>query len=282
MQILSSTNLLEKLHHQLKLRSAKLIDAGVEPHLAVVLVGEDEQSVTYVDIKSRRAKEDGIILSLYHLTAETPFEEIKEVLTFLAQDNNVHGIVLQLPLPGHITEAQVNELLASIPVAKDVDGLLGAWEQDMPTEGTIANLRTRTEAFPPIILSVLSLLEEYDLPVEGKSIVVVGRGRLVGMPLEGFFTKLGISIQTVDESTDNIIAIAKQADILITGTGQPNLVTYQWVKEGAVVLDCSGDVHHDSVEQVAAAISPPKGGIGPLTVVWLLHNVLQAAEHKHE
>jgi methylenetetrahydrofolate dehydrogenase (NADP+) / methenyltetrahydrofolate cyclohydrolase len=279
MEFLSSDPFIGDLHFQLRQRAAALIGRGVEPHLAVVLVGNNPQSLTYTDIKSKRAKEDGIIFSLYHLEEDQEWEEIAQVLRFLAADDEVHGIVLQLPLPERFSTEQVDGLVALIPEEKDVDGLAGGWKQLAYTSSNVADLATyQRAALPPMVLAVLSLLNHYKLDVEGKKIIIVGRGRLVGAPLEAFFHKLGLDVTSVDEHTDNVLSITKEADILITGTGQPDLVTYQWVKPGAVVVDCAQDVHADSVSQVAAALTPAKGGVGPLTVLWLLNNVLNTAE----
>lgn len=279
MRELSSTPFIAELHLELKARAAALIDSGTDPHVAVVLVGENPDSVKYVAVKEKRSKEDGIILSLYHLLEAAPYEEIANTLQFLAADSDVHGIILQLPLPESITREQLDHLIEIIPIEKDVDGLRGDWESLTYQSPAISSLAgPQRGALPPMVLAVMSLLDHYDIDAMGKQVVLVGKGRLVGKPLEHFFHKLGVQVESVDEHTENIITITKQADILITGTGEPNLVTYQWVKEGAVVIDCSGDVHVDSVGQVAEALSPAQGGVGPLTVVWLLNNVLNAAQ----
>lgn len=282
MQSLKSQPITDRLHHSIKERAAALIDRGIDPQVAVVMVGTDPESATYVSIKEKRAKEDGIILSLYHLAADAPFVEIEQTLQFLATDPDMHGIVLQLPLPKRFTASEVDRLIALIPPSKDVDGLAGGWKRRSYASAHTATLQEyQADPLPPMVLAVLSLLDHYQVPLEGKRIVLVGNGRLVGAPLHAFFQLLGLSDQVVDEHTENILAITKEADILITGTGERGLVTYQWVKEGATVIDCSGDIHTGSVEQVAGALSPAQGGIGPLTVAWLLHNVINAAEVHH-
>lgn len=283
MRDMKSAPILPALHHRLQERAAAMIDRGLEPHVAVVLVGNDEASLEYVSRKDKRAKEDGIIFSLYHLEEElVSFDDVAKTIDFLGADKDIHGIVLQLPLPDNFTDAQVTELIGHIPAEKDVDGLKGDWTKLTYTTDDSAKLAAPQQwALPPMIMAVLSLLDYYNVSRNDKKIVLVGRGRLVGTPLEVFFQKLGFDVTSVDEETDDILDITKQADILITGTGQPDLITYQWVKEGAVVVDCSGDVHTGSVEQVAEALSPAQGGIGPLTVAWLLHNVLNAAEATH-
>lgn len=278
MQELSSKSVVASLHTDIRSRTAALIDNGIDPHLAVILIGEDPQSLTYVEMKEARAKEDGIILSLYHLDETVDYEEVVRTVGFLGEDPEVHGIIIQLPLPSRFSKGQLESLIACIPASKDVDGLRGAWEALQYTATSIKALSAPQAApLPPMVLAVMSLLDHYKVGVQGKRIVIVGKGRLVGAPLTRFFHKLGLNVEAVDDETDNIIATTKEADILITGTGEPDLVTYQWVKEGATVIDCSGDVHADSVGQIAGGLSPAKGGIGPLTTAWLLHNVVNAA-----
>ena len=128
-----------------------------------------------------------------------------------------------------------------------------------------------------MVAAVCLLLSHYKISLNDKRIVIVGKGILVGQPLVTFFQKLGYTVESVDEETEHILTITKQADILIAGTGSPDLITFQWVKAGAVVLDCAHDVHRDSVDQIAGAVAPATGGLGPLTVAWLLHNTIRAA-----
>ncbi|HSI21232.1 MAG TPA: bifunctional 5,10-methylenetetrahydrofolate dehydrogenase/5,10-methenyltetrahydrofolate cyclohydrolase [Verrucomicrobiae bacterium] len=276
---LSSKPFIDQIHARHRERAATLIDGGIEPHLAVVLVGENPESVKYVATKEKRAKEDGIIFSLYHLEESATVEEIEQSIRFLAMDPEVHGIVLQLPLPPSISSVNAQRLIQLIPAEKDVDGLRGDWQSLTYTSARIADVqKLQSLPLPPMVLAVVSLLDHYHIDPMGKRVVMVGNGKLVGQPLTAFFQALGIDAVAVDEHTEKILDITKSADILITGTGEPDLVTYLWVKEGATVIDCSGDVHTDSVSQIAGALSPATGGIGPLTVAWLLHNVLNAAE----
>jgi methylenetetrahydrofolate dehydrogenase (NADP+)/methenyltetrahydrofolate cyclohydrolase len=267
MQSLSSTPFIADLHLTLRNRVAALVDPGVDPQVGVILVGENPESVKFVSVKENRAREDGIILSLYHLEEETTtFEDLVQTIGFLATDDETHGIVLQLPLPEKFTPTQLDALIQLIPSHKDVDAL-------RIDEGKNQS---------PMVLAITSLLDHYQIETVGKRVCVVGKGRLVGAPVAHYFTNLGLQVDAVDEETEKVLAITKEADILITGTGVPDLITHFWVKEGAVVIDCASDVHTDSVGQIASALSPAKGGIGPLTVYWLLNNVASAAEASHE
>lgn len=280
MLTLSSKPLVEKIQLTTKQEVARLIDEGIDPQLGVVLVGNNPQSLRYIAIKSKMAKECGIIVSLYHLEEGSSLSTVQETLFFLSEDKDIQGIILQLPLPKTFSSSEVDVLINDIAPLKDVDGLRGDWQSLTYKGVNLAALSARQRvALPPMVLSVLSLLDHYNLSLEGKKVVTVGKGRLVGQPLFAFLKKLNIDVEWVDEETPHILDITQQADILITGTGQPNLITYQWVKEGAVVVDCSGDVHVDSVSQVVSALSPATGGVGPLTTAWLLHNTIQAVEN---
>ena len=274
MQTLLSTSIVSRINAETKL----LAGSGPEPHLAVVLIGEDPQSLRYVELKTKRAKELGILLSTYHLPSVTPFAEIELSVSFLAKDPEVQGIIIQLPLPETITAEQTACLLELIPVTKDVDGLRDDWIVNDASPKTVVDLMAYTgNPLPPMVCGVISLFDEYGIDTENKKIVIVGDGRLVGKPLARYFMQIGLDVTVVSIETDHILEITRQADILISGTGQSDLITYQWVKEGVVIINCASDVHEDSVFQVASAATPAVGGIGPLTVAWLLHNVARRA-----
>jgi len=282
MQVLQSRQLVEKIQTEIKRDAVDLIDRGIDPQLAIVMVGNNPASARYVGIKSERGKELGIICSLYHMEEGTTYEEIEATLKYLALDEEIHGIILQLPLPANFTREQTNRLIAAIPAEKDVDGLRGSWKTDALAKEPYSletMLSDHVHSLPPMVMSVLSLLDFYGITFANKQVVLVGKGRLVGEPLETYLKKSGAKVVSVDEETRNILKTTQTADILISGTGQDDLITYQWVKEGAVVVDCARDVHRDSVDQVASAVGPATGGVGPLTVAWLLHNLIQACSH---
>ena len=279
MQTLLSKPIVDTLFAKIKAEVHQMIMNGYDPQLGVVLVGEDPDSVKYVEIKSRKAKEVGIILSLYHLEEDASPEIVQESVDFLNNDEDMSGIIVQLPLPNQFNSTQTDKLIQSIDTRKDVDGLNGAWQKETGLPVTLEGLMAYTGlALPPMVSAVVSLLDYYSIDPKGKKIVLVGGGRLVGGPLKHYFSSLKYDVQVVDENTEKILDITQQADILISGTGQKDLITYQWVKPGAVVIDCAADVHMDSVSQVAGAVAPPIGGIGPLTVGWLLHNTMQVSK----
>ena len=280
MVILNSKNLVSRIHAKTAAEVAMLAVRGIEPQLAVVLVGDDPASQTYVGIKERRAKDVGITYSNYYLPHGTSGEKLRETLVFLDSDSEVNGLILQLPLGKPL---DTGSALACISSRKDVDGLNNGWAADVtphsPDEAE--GFASQPVLYPPMVQGVVSLLAEYGLEYRNKKIVVVGNGRLVGQPLATYLAGQGCDITVATEETPQITAITQQADVLICGTGQPNLITYQWVKPEAVVIDCARDVHMDSVSQVASAIAPSVGGIGPLTVAWLLNNTVRATLEAH-
>lgn len=252
-------------------RVSLLSAADAQPHLAVVLVGENIETLRFVDAKETKALALGVLFSRYE--AET-HEEAAQILDHLATDEGVHGIVLQLPVPAL---ADPSPLIARIPFAKDVDGLRDRWTEK--TVGTtLAALLSSPEPVSPMVLAVRALLDQVALP-EHPVLACIGGGRLVGQPVAAYARLAGWQVSTITEETEHPFRTTKEADILVTGTGQANLVTADWIKEGAVVLDASRDVQHETVDEVAGAVSPAKGGIGPLTVHFLLENVVTAAEH---
>jgi methylenetetrahydrofolate dehydrogenase (NADP+) / methenyltetrahydrofolate cyclohydrolase len=278
MQELLSRPVTERLGVAIREKVARCLNQDVEPHLAIVLVGEDQNSVRYIQRKEKRGKDLGITVSLYHIEETEPITAITETLDYLSQDPAVHGIILQLPLPEKISVAQRDELLAKIPASKDVDGLTQAWQDDVVVTSPLAAVWDTQSYIPPMIAAITLLLEEYGYSFTGTKTALVGQGKLVGAPLSIFLTKLGAAHVPLTEESEGILAATQDADIVIAGTGVENLITYQWVKSGAVVIDTGSEVHRDSVDQIAAAVSPSVGGVGPITVDWLLWNTVTAAE----
>lgn len=273
-----SANLFEEIRHQAGLLRD---ETNQHAHLAVILVGNHPDSLRYIETKTKRGKEAGIEVSLYHLEEGVSQEEITHTLDFLSSDQEVHGIIVQLPLPGKRSHEELAEIFTHIAAAKDVDGLRGEWQQQNYTGLSEEEMDAAGPLFlPPMVAAICLMLSHYQIDPKGKKTVIVGNGVLVGRPLNSYFSKLGYDVQVVTRSTDHILDIAKQADILVGGAGSKDLITYQWVKEGAVVLDCAQDVHRQSVDQLASAVAPAIGGLGPLTVSWLLHNTLRAARQQ--
>jgi len=249
---------------------------AVKPGLATILVGDDPASEMYVRMKREDSSEAGIVSFHHGLPADVPGEQLAGVIRELDADERVHGILLQLPLPGHLDQDEFIEL---IDPAKDVDGLTAL------NAGLLVH--DRDEALVPCTpAGVMELLREAGAELEGARAVVVGRSILVGKPLAQLLLAANATVTHCHSRTRDLEAVCREADVLIAAVGSPRLVTADMVREGAVVIDVGtnrtasgvvGDVDFDSVSAKAGAITPVPGGVGPMTRTMLLANTLQAA-----
>ncbi len=287
-QIISGTEIAKEIRGELKERVAALVaEHGVTPGLATVLVGDDPASQMYVGMKNRVAGEMGIHSRQHTLPAGTSQEELLGLVTGLNADPQIHGILVQLPLPGHIDEGAVIE---TIDPAKDVDGFHPMSVGRLATDsGTF---------FPPCTpAGVVEMLLRSGHDPSGKHVVVVGRSNIVGRPLASLLLRKargGNATVTVCHSrTADLAAETRRADILVVAMGRPEMITADMVRPGAVVIDVGtnrvddpesergyrvcGDVVFDEVKEVAGAISPVPGGVGPMTITMLLSNTVESA-----
>ncbi len=248
---------------------------GVTPHLAVVLVGENPASQVYVRNKENACQKAGIRSTVIRLDETCAQEELENVVRALNADDSVHGILVQLPLPGHLDEARV---LALINPDKDVDGFHAM------NSGRLMNGQPRFVPCTP--LGVMKLLEAYDIPVEGKHAVVIGRSNIVGKPMAMLLLAQNATVTICHSRTQNLDEITRQADILVAAVGKPGFVKPSMVKPGAVVIDVGinrvdgkivGDVAPEAAE-VAGFLTPVPGGVGQMTIAMLLANTLEAAQ----
>jgi methylenetetrahydrofolate dehydrogenase (NADP+)/methenyltetrahydrofolate cyclohydrolase len=286
MEIIDGKKVAEEIKETIKAEVAALIDNGDRvPHLVAVLVGDDPASHTYVAGKEKACREVGFTSSVYRLPATTKESELLGVVGFLNQDEEVDGFIVQVPLPKHINETKI---LESILPSKDVDGFHPANLGRM-----IIGLPTFLPATP---FGILKLLEYYKIETEGKHCVVLGRSNIVGTPMSLLMSRKaypGNSTVTICHTkTNNVKEICLTADILIAAVGQPNYVTEDMVKKGAVVIDVGmhripdetkksgfrliGDVDFANVSPKCKAISPVPGGVGPMTIVALILNTFKA------
>jgi methylenetetrahydrofolate dehydrogenase (NADP+)/methenyltetrahydrofolate cyclohydrolase len=245
--------------------------------LATVLVGDDKPSQIYVRTKHKKAAEAGMTSKHVGLPPTATQAEVEDAVRGLAADSTVHGILVQLPLPTHLDTEAVLDL---VPAAKDVDGL---------TEASMGRLvRGRPGHVPCTPKGVMRLLDRYDIATSGKRAVVIGRSSLVGLPLALLLARKGIdaTVTLAHSRTAELVAVCRDADILVGAAGMARLITAAHVKPGAAVIDVGvsrtesgivGDVDFDSVESVAGAITPMPGGTGPMTIACLLENTLEAA-----
>ena len=253
--------------------------AGVLPRLAVIIVGSDPASEVYVRNKQRTCEELGIRSDHIALPAETSKEELLACIEELNVDPEVHGILVQLPLPAQIAEDE-EEILSHIDPRKDVDGFhpvnVGHLVLGAP------GLRPCTPA------GCIRMLDYAGIPIEGVHAVIIGRSNIVGKPMAHLLLERNATVTICHSRTQNLAAIARTADILVAAVGRPHFVTADMVKEGATVIDVGinriapkklvGDVDFDAAAAVAGAITPVPGGVGLLTVAMLMENVVQAAK----
>ena len=258
---------------------AALKAAGVLPRLAVIIVGSDPASEVYVRNKQRTCEELGIRSDHIALPAETTKEELLACIEELNVDPEVHGILVQLPLPTQIAEDE-EEILSHIDPRKDVDGFhpvnVGHLVLGAP------GLRPCTPA------GCIRMLDYAGIPIEGAHAVIIGRSNIVGKPMAHLLLERNATVTICHSRTQNLAAIARTADILVAAVGRPHFVTADMVKEGATVIDVGinriapkqlvGDVDFDAAAAVAGAITPVPGGVGLLTVAMLMENVVQAAK----
>lgn len=258
---------------------AELKAAGVLPRLAVIIVGSDPASEVYVRNKQRTCDELGIRSDHIALPAETTKEELLACIEELNVDPEVHGILVQLPLPAQIAEDE-EAILSHIDPRKDVDGFhpvnVGHLVLGAP------GLRPCTPA------GCIRMLDYAGIPIEGAHAVIIGRSNIVGKPMAHLLLERNATVTICHSRTQNLAAIARTADILVAAVGRPHFVTADMVKEGATVIDVGinriapkklvGDVDFDAAAPVAGAITPVPGGVGLLTVAMLMENVVQAAK----
>jgi methylenetetrahydrofolate dehydrogenase (NADP+)/methenyltetrahydrofolate cyclohydrolase len=274
-----------KVQDQVKARSGALRERGITPCLAVILLGENPASLSYVGAKEKALAEAGMGSRDFRLPERTSQEELLSLIAKLNADPLVHGILVQLPLPSHIAEGPV---IAAIDPAKDVDGFHPV---------SLGNLVLGRPGFLPCTPhGVLALLREYKIPLSGAHAVVLGRSNIVGKPLANLLAQRdqNATVTLCHTGTRDLAAITRQADILIAAAGKPGLVSADMVKEGAAVIDVGvnrvpdpqakkgyrlrGDTDFEGLAGKAGFLSPVPGGVGPMTIAMLLQNVVQAAE----
>ena len=258
-------------------------DHGIKPGLAVVLIGEDPASQVYVRSKGKQTVEVGMNSYEHKLDVSTSESDLLSLISKLNEDPDVHGILVQLPLPNHLNEDLV---INSIAPQKDVDGF---------HISNVGMLGTGQKSMVPCTpLGCLMMLRDYHGSLSGLDAVVIGRSNIVGKPMAQLLLKESCTVTTVHSKTINIESICKNADILIAAIGKPEFVKSDWVKEGAIIIDVGinrikindeksklvGDVLFSDVEHKVSAISPVPGGVGPMTIACLLRNTTAAFKLK--
>ncbi|MDR1619234.1 MAG: bifunctional 5,10-methylenetetrahydrofolate dehydrogenase/5,10-methenyltetrahydrofolate cyclohydrolase [Clostridiales bacterium] len=256
-----------------------LAGAGQTPGLAVILAGENIASEVYVRNKEKRAASLGINGKVIRLPATIAEEEIIEIIQSLNHDAGVHGILVQLPLPGHLNESAI---LSHICPQKDVDGF-------HPVNGG-ALLSGKPAVVPCTPLGIMKMLESIHAPLAGAHTVVVGRSNIVGKPVSLLLQLENATVTMCHSYTKDLACYTRQADILVAAAGRPHLIKGDMLKPGAIVIDVgmntvngklTGDVAFDEAAKVASYVTPVPGGVGPMTIAMLMYNTVQAAKRAH-
>ena len=275
-KIIDGNAVAKHVREQLRTETASLKARGVTPGLAVVIVGDNPASKVYVANKVKACTEVGLQSKVYAFDANTPDTVVEAEIQRLNADPNVHGILVQLPLPAHY---DAKRIISAISSDKDVDGF---------HLYNVGSLVTGSTVFPPCTpFGVQKMLEYENIPVEGQNVVVVGASNIVGKPMALMLMQRDATVCICHAKTRDLAQFTILADILVVAAGRPNLIVPQMVRTGAVVIDVGinrlpdgrlvGDVDFEGVRQKASYISPVPGGVGPMTVTMLVHNTVQAA-----
>ncbi|EPA8593229.1 bifunctional methylenetetrahydrofolate dehydrogenase/methenyltetrahydrofolate cyclohydrolase FolD [Vibrio parahaemolyticus] len=280
-QNIDGTLISQTVRSEVAARVKARVAAGLRaPGLAVVLVGEDPASQVYVGSKRRACEEVGFVSESFDLPASTSEEELLALIDELNNDNEIDGILVQLPLPAGIDTTHV---LERIHPEKDVDGFhpynVGRLAQRIP------KLRSCTPK------GIITLLDRYNIELRGKHAVVVGASNIVGRPMTLELLLAGCTTTTCHRFTKDLESHVRQADVVVVAVGKPNFIPGEWIKKGAVVVDVGinrldsgklvGDVEYDKARESASFITPVPGGVGPMTVASLIENTMLACEQFH-
>jgi methylenetetrahydrofolate dehydrogenase (NADP+)/methenyltetrahydrofolate cyclohydrolase len=279
-QIIDGKNISDTIREEIKQEAASLRERGVRPGLAVVLVGEDPASQVYVRNKAKACEELGFYSEVHRLPAETSQADLLALIGRLNGQADIHGILVQLPLPKHIEEKAV---IDAISVDKDVDGFHPI---------SVGNLMIGDDSLLPCTpAGVIELLKRTGQSPAGKHAVVIGRSNIVGKPVSLLLLRENATVTMTHSRTPDLAQVARQADILVVAVGVAKLVKRDWVKPGAVVIDVGmnrlpdgklcGDVDFEDVAPVAGWITPVPRGVGPMTITMLMANTLKAAKRTH-
>ena len=271
--ILDGKELSKISEESIRERVLKLSEKGIKPTLATVLVGNDPASETYVKMKRNTCARVGMESIALELSESTTTEELLKTIRNLNDDKNVHGILLQHPVPSQIDERLCFD---AIDISKDVDGVtcLGFGNMSM-------GLNAYGSCTPA---GIIRLIEHYKIDVQGLNAVVVGRSPILGKPMAMMLLNLNATVTICHSRTQNIDNIIKNADLIVGAVGIPKFIKTDWIKKGAVVIDAGyhpeqcGDINLDNIEEIASAYTPVPGGVGPMTINTLILQTLQSAE----
>lgn len=277
-QILDGKALSQQVRAELKERVDRLRAKGIVPRLDVLVAAQDPSSLAYVNMKHKWAEKAGMEGESYEVDANTTQDELLSKIVELNANPLVHGVLIQHPLPKHLDE---HEALMTLGAEKDVDGItpqsLGRLVADLP------GFRCATP------LGITKIIDHYNIPVEGKRAIVIGRSVILGKPMALMLLQRNATVTIAHSRTQNLPDLCREADILVAAVGRAEMIKGDWIKPGAVVIDAGynkvegrqgdvGDVDFESAKEIASWITPVPGGVGPMTVASLLNNCVDAAE----
>ena len=279
-QLIDGKELAKNIRQELKKENDKLKEKGINAKLAVILVGDDNASKVYIKNKSKACNDVGIEFEEILLDSNTTMDKLLNVIENLNLREDINGILLQSPIP---KELNIQEAFEKIDYRKDVDGF---------NPINVGKLMIGQDGFIPCTpYGIVRMLEEYDIPVEGKNAVVIGRSNIVGKPLSQCLLNKNATVTVCHSRTRDIQNVTKNADILICAVGKLNMVTEDMVKDGAVVIDVgmnrkengklAGDVDFENVKEKTSYITPVPGGVGPMTIAMLMNNVIKATKQQN-
>ncbi len=276
--IMDGKKLASSIRMELKEEVNKLRKQGIIPKLAVIMVGDDKASKIYVNNKNKACEEVGIEYEEYLLPEMTKIESLIDLINALNNKDDVNGILLQSPLPNHL---DINMAIEKISPKKDVDGFHPI---------NVGKLSLNQDCFLSCTpYGIIKMLDAYNIQIEGKNAVIIGRSNIVGKPLAQCLINRNATVTICHSKTKDMKEITKRADILISAIGKPNFVTRDMIKDDAVVIDVGinrtsegivGDVSFEDVENKVSYITPVPGGVGPMTIAMLMNNVVKAAKNK--
>lgn len=277
-RVIDGKKISQEIKEELKEQVAELKKEGKEIALAVIQVGEDPASSVYVGNKKKACAYIGIRSESYELSSTVTQEELIALIGRLNQDDKINGILVQLPLPEHIDEDAV---IKAIAPAKDVDGF--------HPESVGAMLIGQPGFLPCTPAGIIQLLKRSNIEIAGKECVVIGRSNIVGKPMAALLLRENGTVTITHSKTKNLKEVCRRADILVAAVGKPRMITREYVKEGAAVIDVGihrnaenklcGDVDYEDVFPIAGAITPVPGGVGPMTIAMLMNNCVSGAMH---
>ncbi len=276
-ELIDGKELAKKIRKNLKKEVAILKESGVNPKLAVIMVGNDPGSTVYVRNKSKACEKTGIEFEEFLFEENTSEEELLQIIEKLNNDSTINGILLQSPVPKHI---DINKAFRAILPEKDVDGF---------NPVNVGNLTIGEDAFISCTpYGVIKMFEEYNIELEGKNAVILGRSNIVGKPMIQCMLNKNATVTVCHSRTQNIGEITKNADVIISAIGKPKFLKEDMVKDGSVVIDVGinrledgsivGDVDFEGVSKKTSYITPVPGGVGPMTIAMLLNNVVKATK----